>query len=199
VKYGRWHGRGHPLSPPNPFIFPTQSPSDHFPFPFIEAPWTPHLVSLLALQALLSFVTVPYTTAGSAIALSFSDVGSSISQRQPQIPVYDQYPSPMYDQYPHHRRSRRRRNSFRTPSTVSSSIYSQTPSYYHPQSPYSHTSSYYHPPSSYSYVPPTTYGAYSNNRYTSQSSENMYFRLNNKLVRTYKVRDFKVSLFGLVN
>jgi len=117
----------------------------------------------------------------SAIALSFSDVGSSISQRQPQIPIYDPYSSPVYDPYQSYpRRSRRRYSSYRTPSAVSSSYYSYTPSYY---------------PQSYSYAPSTTYGAYSNaysnNPYTSQRSENMYFSLNGKLVRTYKDRNYK--------
>ncbi|KAH9953884.1 hypothetical protein BC827DRAFT_1245775 [Russula dissimulans] len=110
----------------------------------------------------------------SAIALSFSDVGSSISQRQPQIPIYDQYP--------YQRRPRRRRN-YTTPSTVSSSYYSHTPSAY----------SYY--PQSYSYASPyapsSTHTVYSGNQYTSQTSEGMYFSLEGKLVRSYKDRSYR--------
>jgi len=111
----------------------------------------------------------------SAFALSFSDVGSSISQRQPQIPLYDQYPS-------HQRRSRRRRN-YMTPSTVFSSYYPYNSSAY----------SYY--PQSYSYAssydPSSMHTAYSGNQYSSQTAEGMYFSLNGKLVRSYKDRNYR--------
>ena len=53
----------------------------------------------------------------------------------------------------------------------------------------------------YSYAPSATYstGTYADSRYTTGSMqagglrENMYFSLNGKLIRSYKVRSFKVS------
>lgn len=61
---------------------------------------------------------------------------------------------------------------------------------------YSYTPSSYSYPQSYSYAPSAmysdyTYGNYANNQFTSQRSENMYFSLNGKLVRTYKDRDYR--------
>ena len=64
--------------------------------------------------------------------------------------------------------------------------------------------SYYAPSAAYSYAPSTayatSYATYADDRYTTGGlhaggiHENMYFSLNGKLIRSYKVRNYKVSL-----
>ena len=56
----------------------------------------------------------------------------------------------------------------------------------------------------YSYAPSTAYSTYSDGRYTTGGlhagglHENMYFSLNGKLIRSYKIRSYKVCpILGL--
>ena len=105
-----------------------------------------------------------------------SDVGSSISRRlgsQPPMSVYDPY---AYRSYP------RQYPAYGVP--TAQSYYSHSPSAYS-----------YSPSAAYSYAPSAAYTSYpdSSRAYSGMGLGNMYFSLNGKLIRSYKIRSFRVS------
>jgi hypothetical protein len=114
--------------------------------------------------------------------VSISDIGSSASNFRGPMSAYNPYPTyPTYPTYPSYSRyPRRYYGSYGAPSTAMS---------------------YY--PSAYSgYAPSATYSTYSDARYSSTayntggSTERTYFSYNGKLVRSYKIRSFRVGLWA---
>lgn len=111
--------------------------------------------------------------------VSDSDIGSSISRRigsQPPMSVYDPY---AYRRYPSYGAYPRQYSMYGVQGVpVAQSYYSYAPST--------------------AYAP--SYATYADHRYTTGTThsggvhENMYFSHNGKLIRSYKVRNYKVSL-----
>lgn len=164
-------GTGTPIffsSPPSPC--PSLYPSPVFSFlPFqhrslCEALWTLHNVSLDRLFSLSSADMCLTDPLFPTVTISESDIGSSASNYRGPMSAYNANPS-----YP-----RRFNGSYAAPSTI------MTQPYY---------TSY--APSGATYSSGYSSGAYQT---TGSTSERTYFSLNGKLVRSYKVRSYRVRL-----
>lgn len=145
----------------------------------LKHPWTPRNVSLHLGLHLDDSVIRDCCLIFSSLTVSDSDIGSSASNfRGPMSSYSGSYPRGYH-------------GSYGAPSTVMSQpYYSYTPSYT-PSAAYSN----------YSYAPSAAYSGYSNYstsgyNNTGNPSEQTYFSLDGKLVRSYKVRSYRVGLWA---